>query len=225
MRATDCGYDDCRTYSRATNAGRRFMAVQMALSHLSVAVLWDLDGTLVDSRDLHWLAWREVLAGEGFVLSREQFDASFGQRNDTTLATWFGSAATRRGPCTYQRSERGTLPPAGAQAVSICCPALRCGWGVWLRGWRQALATSAPRLNVDVILEVLGIAHVFATIVTAEDVVRRSPIPRCSWRRNTARRASLPLCGCGRRRRSGSKPRRAGMRSIGVGPHHASGQT
>ncbi len=39
------------------------MAVQMALSHLSVAVLWDLDGTLVDSRDLHWLAWREVLAG------------------------------------------------------------------------------------------------------------------------------------------------------------------
>ena len=24
------------------------------------AVLWDLDGTLVDSEEYHWLAWKEI---------------------------------------------------------------------------------------------------------------------------------------------------------------------
>ena len=29
------------------------------------AVLWDLDGTLVDSAEFHWRAWRDVMAEEG----------------------------------------------------------------------------------------------------------------------------------------------------------------
>ncbi len=40
------------------------------------AVLWDLDGTLLDSREYHWLSWREALAAEGITLSRAQFDAT-----------------------------------------------------------------------------------------------------------------------------------------------------
>ena len=28
-------------------------------------VLWDLDGTLVDSADFHWLSWRDTMAAEG----------------------------------------------------------------------------------------------------------------------------------------------------------------
>ena len=37
------------------------------------AVLWDLDGTLVDSEQYHWLAWRDSMAAEGVPLTHEQF--------------------------------------------------------------------------------------------------------------------------------------------------------
>ena len=29
------------------------------------AVLWDMDGTLIDSAEYHWLTWRDTLAGRG----------------------------------------------------------------------------------------------------------------------------------------------------------------
>ena len=58
------------------------------------AVLWDMDGTLIDSEELHWVSWRDTLANEGIVITREQFLASFGQRNDSILPRWLGSAAS-----------------------------------------------------------------------------------------------------------------------------------
>ena len=54
------------------------------------AVLWDLDGTLVDSEEYHWLAWRDAMRGEGIELTYERFLGSFGQRNDRILGTWLG---------------------------------------------------------------------------------------------------------------------------------------
>jgi len=33
------------------------------------AVLWDLDGTLVDSADFHVHAWRDICAAEGAPIS------------------------------------------------------------------------------------------------------------------------------------------------------------
>ena len=46
------------------------------------AVLWDMDGTLVDSADYHWQAWRDTMAREGHPITHDQFLATFGQRND-----------------------------------------------------------------------------------------------------------------------------------------------
>src|SRR5215475_5445903 len=58
------------------------------------AVLWDMDGTLIDSAEFHWISWRETLAAVGVTITREQFLASFGQRNDSILPQWLGAAAT-----------------------------------------------------------------------------------------------------------------------------------
>src|SRR5262245_61736043 len=52
-------------------------------------VLWDLDGTLVDSGELHYEAWQAVLAGRGRAFDRAAFAASFGKRNDLILRELF----------------------------------------------------------------------------------------------------------------------------------------
>src|SRR5271165_921711 len=58
------------------------------------AVLWDMDGTLIDSEEYHWISWRDTMASEGSPITRDQFLSSFGQRNDTILSQWLGAAAT-----------------------------------------------------------------------------------------------------------------------------------
>jgi beta-phosphoglucomutase len=45
------------------------------------------------------------------------------------------------------------------------------------RGWRQAIASSAPRANLDLILELTGVRAAFAAIVSAEDTTRGKPDP------------------------------------------------
>jgi beta-phosphoglucomutase-like phosphatase (HAD superfamily) len=58
------------------------------------AVLWDMDGTLVNSEELHWISWCNTMAKEGIVITREQFLSTFGQRNDSIIPSWLGSTAT-----------------------------------------------------------------------------------------------------------------------------------
>ena len=41
------------------------------------AVLWDLDGTLADSREFHWRAWRDTMREAGVEITEAQFLASF----------------------------------------------------------------------------------------------------------------------------------------------------
>ncbi|HEX8190205.1 MAG TPA: HAD hydrolase-like protein, partial [Pyrinomonadaceae bacterium] len=53
------------------------------------AALWDVDGTLIDSREYHWLSWRGALAEEGFEVTPAQFADSFGRRNDEILRGYF----------------------------------------------------------------------------------------------------------------------------------------
>src|ERR1700752_807518 len=122
----------------------------------SKAVLWDMDGTLVDSEELHWMAWRDTMANEGIVVTREQFLSTFGQRNDSIIPAWLGSAASA------ERIERigqakEELYRYLVQRVGI---APESGVTAWLdrlhkNGWQQAVASAAPRANINVVLEAL----------------------------------------------------------------------
>ena len=143
------------------------------------AVLWDVDGTLLDSADYHWLAWRETMAGEGFDLSRERFAASFGWRNDAILRDWLGpdliEAEIERIGDLKESRYRELMREGGVNPL----PGVR-RWLERLRaaGWRQAVASSAPRLNVEAILGALEIAPFFGAITSAEDVQRGKPDPQ-----------------------------------------------
>jgi beta-phosphoglucomutase len=184
----------------------------------SKAVLWDMDGTLVDSEELHWIAWRTTMANEGIAITREQFLSTFGQRNDSIVPTWLGSAAT------VERIERigqakEELYRHLVRRVGI---APESGVATWLdrlhkHRWQQAIASAAPRANIDAVLEALSVKHVFQGIVSAEDVHRGKPDPEVYLL--AASRVGVPAERCIVVEDAGAGiegARRAGMRSIGV---------
>lgn len=181
-------------------------------------MLWDLDGTLVDSGDYHWRAWRETMRAEGVELSYQQFLDSFGQRNDRILSHWLGAdAATdviqRIGASKeamyreFARSE-GLVPLPGARE-----------WVMRLRsrGWSQAIASSAPRANIDVMLAAIGIAEWIDAIVSAEDVSRGKPDPDVFLAAVECLKVPPARCVVVEDAAAGVEAaRRGGMRSIGV---------
>ena len=188
------------------------------MTDLTRAVLWDMDGTLLDSTEYHWLAWRETLANEGYALTRERFDATFGLRNDTILRAYFGpdfplSEVDRIGGI-KESHYRDLIRTRGVELLP--------GVGDWIErlqraGWRQAIASSAPRLNIETILAVLNLASRFDAIVSAEDVQHGKPDPQVYL--TAAARVAVPPARCivVEDAPAGIEgAHRAGMRAIGV---------
>ena len=184
----------------------------------SKAVLWDMDGTLVNSEELHWISWRNTMAKEGVVITREQFLSTFGQRNDSIVPAWLGCAATaeRIGRIADAKEE---LYRHLVRRVGV---APELGVATWLdrlkkHGWQQAIASAAPRANIDAVLEALSADHVFQSIVSAEDVHLGKPDPEVYVL--AASRVGVPAGRCIVVEDAGAGiegARRAGMRSIGV---------
>jgi beta-phosphoglucomutase len=182
------------------------------------AVLWDLDGTLADSGDYHWRAWRDTLRLEGIELTYQQFLDSFGQKNDRILTGWLGpdTGADRiqrigdAKEALYRQFARaeGIIPLPGARE-----------WVARLRadGWRQAIASSAPRANVEVMIEAIGLASDMDAIISAEDVTRGKPDPqvflRAAERLGVLPGRSIVVEDAAAGVEAG---RRAGMKTVGV---------
>jgi len=182
------------------------------------AALWDLDGTLIDSEEFHWLAWRDTMAAEGVSISRGQFLATFGRRNDAIVGDLLGretsAAEIERVGSTKEELYRQRIREAGIAPL----PGAR-EWVERLHqaGWRQAIASSAPRRNVETIMEMLGFERYFAALVSAEDVSRGKPDPEVFL--TAASRLGVPPESCVVLEDVAAgieAARRAGMRSIGV---------
>ncbi len=143
------------------------------------AVLWDMDGTMINSADYHWLAWRDVMQQEGQPITYATFAETFGQRNDTILRLYFGDdisqsdmqriADAKESQYRHLVRTRGIHLLPGVQR-----------WLDTLRndGWLQAIASAAPKRNIETVLEVLDIREYFGAIVASEDVQHGKPDPQ-----------------------------------------------
>jgi beta-phosphoglucomutase len=180
------------------------------------AALWDMDGTLIDSEEYHWRAWRDTMARAGVPITHEHFLATFGQRNDAILPHWLGADA----PAALMRrigDEKEALYRDLVRSEGIAPLAGAAEWiaRLYAAGWRQAIASSAPRRNVEAILDSLKIN--FDAIVAAEDVRHGKPDPEVFLA--AAARLGVPSADCVVVEDAPAgieAARRGGMRSIGV---------
>lgn len=184
----------------------------------SRAVLWDMDGTLIDSEQFHWLSWQQALAKEGISITHEQFLSSFGQRNDSILPRWLGSGATPERMARIASAKEDLYRQLIRRDGISPLP----GVAKWVhrlhgQGWLQAVASAAPRANIDAVLEALSATHIFQAIVSAEDVRRGKPDPEVYLMAATRLGASPERCIVVEDAVAGVQgARSAGMRSIGV---------
>jgi len=177
-----------------------------------------MDGTLVDSEEYHWLSWRDTMASEGINITHDQFLKTFGQRNDSILPQWLAAGASAENIQRIGDSKEVLYRKLVLEGHLEPLPGVM-EWTQRLReqGWLQAVASSAPRKNIEVVLEVMGLTGFFEALVSAEDVTAGKPDPQVFQR--GAERLGMPVSRCivvEDAAQGVEAARRAGMRCIGV---------
>ncbi len=144
---------------------------------MTKAVLWDLDGVLVDSAPFHFQAWQELFQSVGKGFADADFRRTFGLRNDAILTDILGELASAEVERLAQRKE-GLYRDKVAGRVAAIPGAIDLLRRLQQRGRKIAIVSSTPRENVRVVLRSLGLEGVFETVVAEEDAPKGKPDPQ-----------------------------------------------
>lgn len=146
---------------------------------LPAAVLWDMDGTLVDSEKVWTVSLHDTASWLGGRLSAAARDAMIGSNMARTLVLLFDDlglphdaqrmAATAR----FMTERTAELFAAGLQWRPGALDALRT---VGAAGWPMALVTNTERALTELALEGIGREH-FTVTVCGDEVPHGKPAP------------------------------------------------
>lgn len=150
----------------------------MPLRFAPGAVIFDIDGTIVDNMHLHAEAFGVFAGRHGLpALTREDRARLDGRRNSEIFPILFKREVGRNEWQAYEREKEGLYrelsrgrlrPMKGLHALIDRLEHERIP---------MALATSAPQLNVAHTLAELGLAETFPIIVRGDEVARGKPAP------------------------------------------------
>ncbi|GCE46714.1 beta-phosphoglucomutase [Thermosporothrix hazakensis] len=146
------------------------------MSHTIQAVIWDLDGVIIDSADAHRKAWYKLAEDLGIPYSDEEFWATFGQRNDAIIPRMV-KGATPEQVRAYGNQKEAYFREFARETLAFLPGAQELLRGLREAGFRQALASSTPMENIELISEVLGLHRYLDTLVSGESVPHGKPAP------------------------------------------------
>ena len=140
------------------------------------AVIWDLDGVVIDSADEHRLAWQRLAREEGVTFTDADFWSTFGKRNDDIIPQFWGSLSAEQLKALADRKEAYFRELIRERAVPLP-GAMELMRELHEAGFAQALASSTPIENIQLISDVLGLKRYLSVLVSGETVARGKPAP------------------------------------------------
>jgi len=142
-----------------------------------IGVIFDMDGVLVDSAEAHLASWKLMAAEHGLSVTESQVAATFGRQNRDIIPVLFGEVSDAKLKALGDRKEelyrdlvRGRAP--------VVPGADRLVRGLASCGAKLAIGSSAPRANIDLVLEEMGLVALFDVVVSGDEVTRGKPDPQ-----------------------------------------------
>lgn len=144
----------------------------------NIAIIWDVDGTLVDTAEQHFRAWQTLADEIGHPFTRDDFAATFGMRNPEIVRQLFDPQATEE-KCQAIGERKELLYRASVEQLGVnLLPGVSNLLNDFANaGWPQAVGSSAPPANLDLLLRVTKTRHYFQAVVSGNDVSHGKPHP------------------------------------------------
>lgn len=141
-----------------------------------LAVVWDMDGVIVDSAEAHNASWAAMATDFGVAYNPERdFQAIFGLHNTDIMVRLWNitdpeqvSRMAESKEKHFRLSAPNLLPLPGVLDLMSA---------LHKAGWRQGIGSSAPLENIRLLVEATGIAPYIKAIASGDDVTHGKPNP------------------------------------------------
>ncbi len=135
-----------------------------------LAILWDLDGTIIDSKECHFESWKAVFEKFGYPFSRAAYDENFGRNNHTALRAYLGFEPDQDLENAISEEKEAIFRRTVAEQARLM-PGVR----TWLEAaeakkFPQVVASSAPMENIKTVLSDFRLESYFAHLISGANL-------------------------------------------------------
>ncbi|MEQ5868883.1 HAD-IA family hydrolase [Sagittula sp. NFXS13] len=139
------------------------------------ALLFDLDGTMLDTDTIHQGVFADMLAPTGLTVTEDFYlENIHGRLNADIFAELMPDAGDPQQLSEDKEAEfrkRLPKPYPGMPGVS------RLVERAMVEGWGLAVVTNAPRVNAEAMLNAIGLREAFEVVIIGEECERGKPDP------------------------------------------------
>ncbi len=159
------------------------------------AVIFDIDGVLVDSYAAHYQSWKQLAENYGRTCSESEFADQFGRTTREVLGTQWADANLTEADYRRLDDEKEELY---RQIIAAEFPEMPHAKSLIQDlhqiGWRIALGSSGPVENVNLAIEKLEIQELIQSAISGNDVTHGKPHPEVFLK--AAEQMDVPAKSC-----------------------------
>jgi beta-phosphoglucomutase family hydrolase len=142
-----------------------------------MGVIFDLDGVLVDTGWAHKQAWRDLAEKESFDMSDEFFYSTFGMQNYQIIPMLAGRDVAGEEIDRLSEWKENRYREIISDKLALLPGVSKLLNDLKDSGFLLAIGSSAPRANLELVLERLSLQNQFNACVTDKDVEKGKPAP------------------------------------------------
>jgi HAD superfamily hydrolase (TIGR01509 family) len=150
---------------------------QLLEKHSDCLAIFDHDGVLVDTLQLHQRAWLEAGRRIGLSITPEFIHKTFGMTNPSIFRLLLGDAINEHDICGYSALKEECYRELARGRITLVDGVRQTLDALAAAGVKLAIGSSGVLANLELTVRECGLEGRFATIVALEDISRGKPDP------------------------------------------------
>jgi beta-phosphoglucomutase family hydrolase len=142
------------------------------------AVIWDMDGVIVDTAQYHLKGWQMVFQKRGANYTEEDYRRNTGMRNDSIIRSILGEKIAQNEIMAITREKDEVFRQLVSQNIRPFPGVLKLITSLKEHKFKIAIASSAPIENIQLITQSLKIHNCFDAIVSGWETTKGKPNPQ-----------------------------------------------
>ncbi|MDF1696566.1 MAG: HAD family phosphatase, partial [Saprospiraceae bacterium] len=141
-------------------------------------VIFDMDGVICHTNPYHSKAFQVFFEKRGLYPTQQEFERHmYGKSNSYIFSHFLKRKIEGEELLHFENEKEGLFREIYAEHIEAIDGFLPFLEGILSRNYKLGVATSAPRANMDLIIEGLNIRDCFSSMLASEDVTIHKPDP------------------------------------------------